>query len=583
MNFSVLAGAMSKLEATSSRNAMVGIIAQLFSSLPPADVKLSVYLLQGRIAPSFKGIDVGLGERLVEEAVCKATGYSKKQVEKLYLKMGDLGTVAEELCAKKKQTSLFTQKLTIKKVYDTFYKIAVASGHGSQDLKISLLAELINNASPVEARYIARFPIGRLRLGIGDPTVLDALSFMRKGDKSDREYIEHAYNLLSDLGLIAFKYCKNPASLKDIGVQVFTPVRSALAERLPSAEEIIEKLGPCLVEAKYDGFRLQCHKKDGKVEIFSRRMERMTDMLPEIVNAIKNELKCEEAIFEGEALAYNENTGEFYPFQQTITRKRKHGVQKKAAEMPLKLFAFDILYLDGENLMGLPLRKRREALESLISKSNSGVMRISEGYIVKTACQIEQHFNDFISRGLEGLMAKDLNAPYIAGARKFAWIKLKRSYKGELSDTIDIAIVGYYAGKGSRAKFGFGGVLGAVYDSHDDMFRTIAKVGSGFSEEQMQSLRRILSKIKVKSPNPRVDSIIKPTYWVEPRYVITVKADEITKSPLHTCGKVGDEPGYALRFPRMVGEMREDKRPEDATTVDEIIDMYKSQKYVREN
>lgn len=580
MQFSVLAGAMHDLERTASRNKMVEIIAQLFGNLPPHDAKMSVYLLQGRVAPPFKSIDVGLGEKLVEESISKATGYSKNEVQKLYIKLGDLGAVAEQLCKKKKQTALFTEQLTIKKVYDTFYKIATASGHGSQDLKISLLAELINNASPLEAKYIVRFPVGRLRLGIGDPTVLDALSYMKKGDKSDREYIEHAYNILSDLGLIASKYCEDPSSLKSIKVQVFMPVRPALAERLPSAEQIIEKLGPCIVEAKYDGFRLQCHKKNDEVEIFSRRMERMTDMLPDVVDAVKNELKCDEIIFEGEALAYNEDTGEFYPFQQTITRKRKYGVEQKAQQMPLRLFAFDILYLDGKKLMDLPLKDRRKTLEALLSKKVSGSINISEGYLVKTAKQIEQHFEDFVSRGLEGLMAKDLNAPYIAGARKFAWIKLKRSYKGELTDTVDLVIIGYYAGRGSRAKLGFGGLLCAVYDSHDDMFKTIAKVGSGFSEEQMRQLKEMLSKVRTGKPNPRINSIIKPTYWVEPRYVITVRADEITKSPVHTCGKIGDEPGYALRFPRMVSDVRTDKRPEDATSVDEIIDMYKSQKYV---
>ncbi|MGB9634839.1 MAG: ATP-dependent DNA ligase, partial [Candidatus Micrarchaeia archaeon] len=289
-----------------------------------------------------------------------------------------------------------------------------------------------------------------------------------------------------------------------------------------------------------------------------------------------------EIIFEGEALAYNENTGEFYPFQQTIQRKRKYDVAEKAESMPLRLFAFDILYLNGKNLITLPLKERRKILESVVKKGSKTIL-LSEAYKVASHDEVQRYFDEFISRGLEGIIAKDLNAPYTVGARKFAWIKLKRSYKGELSDTIDLVIVGYYAGRGARAKFKFGGVLGAVYDPHTDTFQTIAKVGSGFSEDQMEMMEEILSKSVVKKPDPRVNSLMKPTYWVEPRYVITVNADEITRSPVHTCGKVGDEPGYALRFPRMIGDIRKDKRPEDATTVDEVIEMYTMQKRVEQD
>jgi len=579
MEFAVLAQAMDQLESTRSRNQMVEIISSLFKKLSPQDIQYSVYLLQGVVAPPYKGIEIGIGEKLVGDSLSKAMGYSEKEVESLYLKHGDLGTVAELLCKGKKQTSLFSTTLTIEKVYNTFYKIATSTGAGSHDTKISLLIDLLANATPIEARYIARLPIGRLRLGVGDPTVLDALSLMHKGDKSDRELLESKYNLCSDLGLIAKVYAQDPSSLSKFTMVPFTPVRPALAERLPSADEILEKMGgKCIAEAKYDGFRLQIHLKGNRVEIFSRRLERMTAMLPEVVDAVRNELDCDEVIFEGEALAYNEATGEFYPFQQTIQRKRKHGVEEKSAEMPLKLFAFDILYINGEDVTHKPFTQRRKLLESIIPK-DSKTLSLSESYLVKSSQEIEAHFNDFISRGLEGLMAKDLNAPYIAGARKFAWVKLKRSYRNELSDTIDLVIIGYFAGRGARARFKFGGVLGAVYDPHTDMFYSIAKVGSGFSEEQMSELEKLLSAIKTKKPNARINSIMEPTYWVEPKYVITVTADEITRSPVHTCGKTGNSPGYALRFPRMIGDLRTDKRPEDATTVDEIIEMYKMQKH----
>ncbi len=574
MQFFELAKVMEQLEKTRSRNEMTEILAEFFKRLDKEDVKRACYLLQGRIAPPYEGLEIGLGEKYVIESIARATGYSQKKVEELYHKKGDLGLVAEELLKNKKQTSLFTRTMEIGEVFQLFTKIAKLEGQGSQDSKISYLMEMFNNAQPIEGKYIARIPIGRLRLGVGDPTLLDSLSMAKKGDKSDREKLERAYNLCSDIGMVAEKYYEGV--IDSFKVQVFKPLRPALAERLPSAEKIIEKLGKCFVEAKYDGFRMQCHKKGDRVEIFSRRMERLTDMVPEIVEAIKREIKADEIIFEGEGIGYDEKENKFYSFQQTIQRKRKHDVNKKVDEIPLRLFAFDVMYIDGESLIELPFKERRKRLEGVIKRG--GIIELSEGYEVESADEIEEHFQDFVNRGLEGLMAKDLNAPYTAGARKFAWIKLKKSYRSELSDTVDIVIVGYYEGKGSRTQFGLGGILGAVYDPDRDEFRTIAKVGSGFSEDQMKELAEKLKRIEVKEKPKRVVAEIEPDHWVEPKYVITVLADEITRSPIHTCGKRGDNPGYALRFPRMVGDVREDKAPEDATTVEEIIEMYKMQR-----
>jgi DNA ligase-1 len=466
--------------------------------------------------------------------------------------------------------------LTLEKVYYNFYKLAEKSGHGSQDVKINILTEMLNNAKPIETKYISRFPIGSLRLGIGDPTILDALSNMKKGDKTDREMLEKAYNVCSDLGELARKYMETKNENFEIKMKIFTPLRPALAERLTSGEEILTKIEDCIVEAKYDGFRLQCHKKGNEIEIFSRKLERMTEMLPDVIESIKNEIDVDEIIFEGEAIGYNEKEKKFYSFQQTMQRKRKYEIDKKSEEIPLKLFMFDVMFYKGKDVTSLPLKERKKIMEKIIKKNKN--VQMSEGYYIKTPEQIEEKFNEFINRGLEGLMAKDLNSPYIAGARKFSWIKLKKSYKTELSDTIDITIIGYYSGKGTRTKFNFGGILGGVYDSESDMFYSIAKVGTGFSEEQMKEFGEKLDKITLKNKHSRVDSEIEPTFWVEPKYVITVTADEISKSPIHTCGKFDGETGYALRFPRIIGGIRDDKNPEDSTTVDEIIKMYKLQK-----
>ena len=392
-----------------------------------------------------------------------------------------------------------------------------------------------------------------------------------------REIIESKYNVHSDLGDLAETLKrKGLKGLEKIGIEPGIPLRPTLAERLPTAKKIIEKLGKCAVEAKYDGFRLAIHKKGEKVTIFSRRQENVTVMFPEIVKAVKG-MKASEAIFEGEALAFNEETEEYYPFQVTIQRKRKYDIDKMAKEFPLTLFAFDLLYANGKSLMELPFKERRERLGKIIGKNKTIVL--TDTIVTSSAKELEEYFNKSVGKGLEGIIAKDLNAKYIAGARKFSWIKLKRSYKGELGDTIDTVIVGFFKGKGKRTQFGLGGLLTAVYDKKSDSFKSIAKIGTGMTEEMLEKLCKMLSKIKKEKKPARVDSELKPDIWVEPKYVIEVNADEITKSPVHTAGKEKGKEGLALRFPRMI-KLRQDKEPEQATTVKEIEQMFKKQRHV---
>lgn len=579
MQFSVLADAYEKLEETRGRLEMMGILSELFKKAKADEIDKIIYLTQGVLAPPFEGIEVGMGEKFVGQAISLATGYPVRKVEEVYKKTGDLGKTAEELISSKKQMSLFSHPLTVQKVYDNFMKMARMSGAGSQEMKIKSLAELLNNATAKEAKYITRFPVGKLRLGVGDPTILDALSAYKAGDKSLREELERAYNLCSDLGLVGKTlFSDGIEGIRKFKIKVFNPIRPALAERLPSAEEIIDKIGRCAVERKYDGLRMQVHKQGERVEIFSRRLERMTNMFPEIVDGVRKQVRAKETILEGEALAYNETSGEYYPFQLTMQRKRKYGVEEMAEEYPLKLFAFDVLYVDGDDFTKHPYIERRKKLEKLVAPGD--VIKLSEMKIVEEAKELERFFEDSVEKGMEGIVAKDLNAEYVAGARKFAWIKLKRSYKGELADTVDLVIIGYFLGKGMRAKFKFGGLLCAVYDEREDVFKSVAKIGSGFSEEQMKQFEEMLGKIRVDHKPARVDCDIKPDFWVDLKYVVAVAADEITRSPTHTAGRRKGESGYALRFPRMV-ELRMDKSPEEATTVQEIIEMYKMQKRIQ--
>ncbi|MEW6409391.1 MAG: ATP-dependent DNA ligase [Nitrospirota bacterium] len=573
MRFSELTEYFERLEATSKRLEMFDILSDLFKKADSSEIDKIIYLSQGQLLPPFHGLEIGMSEKLLIRSISDATDISIDDVAKEFKRTGDLGKTAENLIEEK------GKHLSVQDVYQRLFEIAETSGEGSVDKKISMLGNLFSMVSSLEAKYIARFVIGRLRLGIGDPTVLEALS-LSKGSREQRPELERAYNLCSDLGYVAkVLFDKGTAGIKKIKVRVGYPIRMALCERLPSSEEIIAKIGKASIEAKYDGFRCQIHKNGNNVEIFSRNLEKTTHMFPEIVEATKTQFKAKDGMFEGEALAYNEATGELFPFQITIQRKRKHGIEELAKEYPLKFFAFDLLYADGIDYTEFPYIERRNRLSALIKKDT--VIELSSAIITDDPDAVVKYFEDAVEKGLEGVVAKRLDAPYSAGARNFNWIKLKRSYKGELADTVDICIVGYFRGKGHRAAFGVGAILGGVYEPESDTFKTVSKVGSGFSEEEWMRLKEILDDIALTHKPARVDSLIEPDVWVEPFYVITVTADEITRSPTHTCGRGEDGIGYALRFPRAVGFIRDDKKPEDANSVEEVIKIFNIQRRVK--
>jgi DNA ligase-1 len=577
MKFIKFSEYLEKVELTSKRLEMFEILSQMFKEADKNEVDKMVYFCEEQLLPAWSGLETGMAEKMAAKAVAKASGKPEKDVLDSYKKLGDMGLVAEKFSGK--QATLFHKKsLNVSEVYDEMIKIAKISGQGSVDKKVAVLSGLLSNMSGREMKYAIRFVLGRLRLGIGDPTIMDSLSKAITGDRMQiRKEIERAYNLSSDLGYVAkILFEKGERGLKEFKATVGKPIRMALAERLPSAEEIIKKIGKCAVETKYDGMRLAVHKHADKIELFSRNQERMTPMFPDVIAAVKKQISAKDAILEGEAVAYNEETGEFFPFQTTITRKRKYGIEELAKEMPVVLFAFDLLY-DGKDLTKEPYEHRRKRLKEIVRKGF--VIRLSDQIITDSPKEMEKFFEENVEKGTEGIIAKRLDSEYQAGARNFNWIKLKRSYKGELSDTIDVVIIGYMKGRGMRAKFGIGALLGAVYDEKSDSFKSIAKIGSGLSEEKWVEIRKILDKNKADKKPARVDSLISADVWTIPRHVFTVRADEITKSPMHTAGREGDV-GFALRFPRIEGWIR-DKKAEDATSVKEIKEMFKMQKKVK--
>jgi DNA ligase-1 len=571
MKFQELAKYFQRMENTSKRLEMTDILAELFSGLGKdqlSHIDQIVYLTQGQLLPSFKNIEFGISEKLINRSLSAVSEMTEKEVKTIFHTLGDYGLTAEQVCGKKSGI------LSIIEVYDTLTELAAFSGDGSVQKKVDFLADLLKKTGGIEAKYIVRIILGKLRLGVGDPTVLYGLSLAFNKDKQLREALERAYNLCSDLGLVAkILFTKGVKSIVDFKVIVGCPIRVALAARLSTPEEIIEKIGKCAVEEKYDGFRCQVHKSGDKIQIFSRNLENTTHMFPEIRQGAIKQIKHKNAIFEGEAIAYDPGTGLCLPFQNTVQRKRKHGIEAMQKKFPLKLFVFDVLFAERD-LTALPYLQRREVMQEMIKKGE--VLEISPVEEVDSVKRLTEIFEDAVAQGSEGIVAKRLDGPYKAGGRNFNWIKLKQSYSGKLNDTIDCVITGYYFGKGLRAAFGIGSLLACVYDTAEDRFKTVAKLGSGLSENELVRFKQKLDKIKTRNIPKNVDSELVPDVWVQPQFVVEVQADEITRSPVHSCGKQ-DQTGFALRFPRTVGFIRTDKTAKDATTVDEIIDMYNMQ------
>lgn len=585
MKFKDLAIYLQKLEKITSRNEMIVVLSELFKEVPSDDFDKVMYLLQGRIAPLYVPLEFGMADKMILKAISKAYSKDEKEILSEFKRIGDLGELSEKLSDEK---NIKGERLTVNMVFGELEKVTNLGGEGSVDKKIDTVSTLLKKADSLSARYISRIPVGRLRLGFSDMTVLDSLSWMLSGDKKNRPVIEKAYNIRPDLGYIG-KVVKEKGveGLNSAKPAVGTPILMARAERLSSGQEIIDKIGECAVEPKFDGFRLQAHYAKGKVTLFTRGLEEVTFMYPDIEAGIKSQVKAKSAIFEGEAIAYNPSTGEYLPFQLTSQRKRKYDIEEMAKKIPLKYMVFDALYIDGKNLISESYAKRREEFKNLFKEGE--VLYPADEKKFSDGVEIENYFDKCIAEGLEGILAKKLSGEYQAGARSWNWIKLKRSYQSKLDDTIDCLVMGYYYGRGKRTAFGIGAFLIGIYDAKNDKFETIAKIGTGLTDEEWKELSKRGQKLRAKEKPPlyEVDKWLEPDVWIEPEIVVEIRADELTRSPVHTAGrsmkasKSGsafdvDVPGYALRFPRLE-RFRDDKKPTDATTLNEVEKIFKMQ------
>ena len=577
MEFSRVADLYEKIEDTTKRLEMTDHLVSLFRDSPPQIIDKVVYLTQGKLYPDYMGIELGMAERMAIEAVSRATLVAKKKINQLYKQSGDLGLTVEELL---KGRFPPLKALTVEDVYSTLDKIAKTSGKGSNEIKIRLLSRLLRGSRPKEAKYIVRIVTGKLRLGIGDMTILDALALAFTGDKSNRPILEEAYNLSSDLGIVAKTIAeKGLEGIKKFQVTIGRPIRPMLAERMSSPEEILERMnGKASAEFKYDGLRIQAHISPNEVYLFSRRMENITSQFPDVAEALKKSLKVDEAIVEGECVAVDPHTGEMYPFQMISRRRgRKYDIEKMMEEIPVNIYLFDVLYVNGVDLTKKPYLERRSALEKIVEETDK--VKLAEYKIIDNPKDLELYMHIAIEKGCEGVMVKsiDEDSIYTAGKRGFKWLKYKREYKSEMGDTVDLVVVGAFAGKGKRAGT-YGDLLMAAYNHERDVFETVCKLGTGFTDEELAKLPELLKPYKIERCHPRVDSSIEADVWFVPAIVLEVRGAELTLSPSHRCGwgKVAENAGLAIRFPRLE-KWRTDKSPEDATTVQEIIEMYKNQ------
>jgi DNA ligase-1 len=567
------------MEKTSSRLELTDHLVALFKNTPPDILDKVIYLIQGKIAPDYGGIELGLAEKMIVRAIVNSSGVTTEKLYQIYQQTGDLGETIKIVMGKKMQTTLLNEQVTVERIYSTFYRISKTLGSGSQEIKLRLLSSLFNDSATRECKYIVKFALGTLRLGVADYSILDALSLAFTNDKKLRNVLESAYNVSSDLGKVGKLLATGGLSaVESLKIQPFIPIRPMLAERVRTAEDILDKMnGVAAAEFKIDGERVQIHRGSDKTEIFSRRLENITAHYPDIVRSV-NKIRSKNIILEAEVVAIEESTGEYLPFQELMHRRRKYNISEAVKRYPISLNLFDILYKGGHEVTHLPYSERRAMLESLGGKTSDPTIKIIPQNIVQSPSQIEKLMSKAIESGCEGLMLKQLDSPYRAGARGYAWTKIKREYRSEIADTLDLVVVGALFGKGRR-RGRYGALLLSAYDQKSNQFRSVCKVGSGFKDSDLETLFKELQPHVLMNRHPSVSSTLEMDVWFEPRVVIEVIASEITLSPSHSVGMNAIRSGFglSLRFPKFTGKIRLDKNPEDCTSENELVSMYKQQ------
>ena len=583
LDFSIIVNILEQMERTTSRLELTDYLVSLFKNTSSDLIDKIIYLILGKIRPDYEGIEMGIAEKTIIRIISQISNTSSDEVYHKYREIGDLGSVAESILKNKVQTTLFKEKVTIERIYLIFDKISKTTGKGSQEIKLRLLASLFNDSSPQECKYIIRFALETLRLGIADSTIMDALALAYTSDKKNRKVLESAYNVSSDLGRVS-KILVNDGikAVSEIKIEIFIPIRPMLAERVQTSKEALEKVsGKGAVEFKLDGERIQIHRKDKKVEIFSRSLENITHYYPDVAE-VSRTITLRNFIIEAEVVAINKFTDEFLPFQELMHRRRKYDIAKNVENYPISVNVFDVLWASGRDKTKLPYIKRRELLKDVITNSEDRKLTLIHQKIVTSVEELDNFMAKSIEYGCEGLVVKQINSPYRAGARGFAWTKIKREYRSELVDSLDLVIIGGSHGRGRRVGK-YGALLLAIFDKHENVFKSVCKVGSGFTDEILEELFKELGKYKIPKKHPRVYSKLEMDTWFVPTIVIEIIASEITLSPEYDACMDSIRKGFglSLRFPKFTKKIRLDKNPQDITDESELIQMYKRQRNVK--
>jgi DNA ligase 1 len=582
VRFAELAASFEQLEATSKRLDMRQILVELVRRVPPSELAKVLYLCQGILRPEYEGVELGVADSLARRAVALATSSDAAAVQQRTKATGDLGLTTAELLSKVRRLDT-ENPLTVANVYAGLERIAEAKGSGSQEVKVQTLTELLNRASPLEGKFLVRFVLGTLRVGVREMTILDALGeAFAGGSKEARARIEAAFNLSSDLGLVATALAEHGLEgLDSIGLEVGRPIRPMLAERERTLADVLERLGGlAALEYKYDGLRVQAHvPREGKVRLFSRRLEEISGQFPELVAEIPRAVSSLPAIVEGECVPIDPNTDEIQPFQQVSRRRgRKHDLERVQEEVPVCLFLFDVLLAAGAPVYPRAFPERRAILEKMLHPTER--VRLAEQRVVRSVDAAQSFFDEAVAGGAEGIVAKSLKegSGYRAGARGFWWIKYKRDYTAGLTDSIDGVVVGAFHGRGRRAGR-YGAFLLAVYDTARDRFESFCKVGSGFDDAGLEEMPNRLRRFRTDERPSEVETNVVPDQWFRPGLVLEVQGAELTLSPVHRAalGAIRAGAGLALRFPRFTGRIRTDRTPTDATTSKELLEMYRNQ------
>lgn len=564
--FDRFASLCQRLEETTSSSEMRDELAEFFAGLPPRDVKISSYFLLGRIGPKYADLDLSIGEKTAIPVVSRAFDLDEEEVERGLREAGDLGDMAESACTRGRSS------LTLEEVYSLLHRLKRFSGSGSSERRADHLAGLLGRASAREAKYIVRIAVGSLRLGVGETTIISAFTSAFTDGMENEGVVEDGYNKCTDIGMVGESMSRyGLTGVRRFSISLGRPVKMMLAQRVGEVSEILEKVEgeEIAAEVKYDGERVQVHKRGERVQLFSRRLTDITGQYPDVAEYARSAVRAEEAVLDGEIVASRD--GKILPFQELMQRRRKYEVEEYREKVPVVLILFDLIYLEGRSLLKRPYPERRRLLEGAVDESDDA--RLAERIVSENFGEIMGFFEEALERGFEGIIVKSTSkgSVYQPGKRGWNWIKWKREYEEGLRESFDVVVVGSYSGRGKRSEH-FGALLCAVRNTEEDVFETFTRVGTGFSDQDFETIEGELEDYRISKRPPRLKlkKEMVPDQFYEPAVVIEIIGAEITRSPAHTAGEEeGEERGLALRFPRFLN-IREDKGPEEATTVEEI-------------